>query len=109
VATFADYAQWEAARKARPEAPRAGPGPAPARERPRTKRLGYLEQREWDGMERAILDAETAAEACQRAAEDPVIASDPAALQARYAALAAARAEVERLYARWAELDARRA
>ena len=59
-------------------------------------------------MERAILDAETAVEACRRAAEDPAIASDPAALQDRYAALETARAEVDRLYARWAELEAKR-
>jgi len=41
----------------------------------------------------------------RKAAEDPAIASDPAALQARYVALEAARAEVDRLYARWAELE----
>ena len=80
---------------------------AAPRARPRTKRLGYLDQREWDGMERAILDAENAVEACRRAAEDPGIASDPAALQTRYAALEAARVLVDRLYARWAELEAK--
>ena len=69
---------------------------------------GCLDQREWDGMERAILDAEVAVETCQRAAEDPGVASDPAALQARYAALQAARALVDGLYARWAELEAER-
>jgi ATP-binding cassette subfamily F protein uup len=46
---------------------------------------------------------------CRRAAEDPAIASDPLALETRCAALEAARAEVDRLYARWAELEARRA
>src|SRR5436309_8462839 len=61
--TYADYAQWEASRGARATLPRsAGDAPAP-RERPRAKRLGYLEQREWDGMERAILDAESTADA----------------------------------------------
>ena len=85
------------------------PLPATPRERPRAKRLGYLEQREWDGMERAILDAESTANACYQAAEDPGIAADPAALQARHAALEAARAEVARLYARWAELEAKQA
>jgi len=108
--TYADYAQWETARIKRAPSPRAQAGTPPAVEpRPRTKRLGYLEQREWDGMERAVLDAETAAEACRRAAEDPGIAADPAALQARYAALEAARAEVARLYTRWAELEAKQA
>ena len=71
------------------------------------KKLAYLEQRELDTMEATILAAETALEASRRAAEDPGIASDPAALQARYAALEAARAEVDRLYARWSELVAK--
>ena len=108
--TYADYAQWEAARIKRVPSPRAPAGATPAlAPRLRPKRLGYLEQREWEGMERAILDAETTAEACRRAAEDAGIAADPAALQARYAALEAARAEVARLYDRWAELEAKQA
>src|SRR6185295_7674470 len=109
TSTFADYSQWEAAREAVAPVPRKPSERAPERERPRSKRLPYLEQREWDGMEQAILDAEGALEAAQRAADDPAIASDPAALQARYAALEAARAEVDRLYARWAELEAKQA
>jgi ATP-binding cassette subfamily F protein uup len=107
--TFADYGQWEAARSARPRPAAEAPGPAPARERSRPRRLGYQEQREWAGMEAAIVAAEDAVETCRKAAEDPAIASDPVALQTRYAALDAARAEVDRLYARWAELEARRA
>jgi len=111
--TFADYAQWEAARRTASRKGGAPPLTLPSPQRgegergkPR-KKLGYLEQRELDTMEATILEAETAWEACQRAAEDPAIASDPAALQARYAALEAARAEVDRLYARWAELTAK--
>jgi ABC transport system ATP-binding/permease protein len=101
--TFADYAQWEAARATRPRETRE---PAtPSRERQRTKRLGYHEQRDWERMEDAIVEAEEAVKACRRAAEDPAIAADAAALQERYAALDAARAEVDRLYARWAELE----
>jgi ATP-binding cassette subfamily F protein uup len=113
AAVFADLDQWEAARD-RSSAARSARGaaparetPPPARERPRTRRLGYLEQREWDGMERAILDAESTVDACRRAVEDPSVASDAAALQARYAALEAAEAAVECLYARWAELEAK--
>jgi len=110
AATFADYAQWEAARRAAPPpAARPAPAPPPARERARPRRLGYLEQREWDGMEAAILDAERVVQARQHEAEDPAIASDPSRLQDRYAALEAARAEVNRLYARWAELEAKQA
>jgi ABC transport system ATP-binding/permease protein len=118
---FADYAQWEAARASsrKPEGPLATVPlatvplslPSPRRGEGEKgkgrKRLGYLEQRELDTMEATILAAETESEACRRAAEDPAIASDPAALQARYAALEAARAEVDRLYARWGELTAK--
>ncbi len=103
--TFADYTQWEAVRAARLPPPRAA-ALAP-RPRPRAKRLGYLDRREWDGMEQAILEAERAVEACRRAADDPSIASDAEALRTRYAALEAARARVDQLYARWAELEAK--
>jgi ATP-binding cassette subfamily F protein uup len=103
--TFADYAQWEAAREATPREATTATRATSVRERQRTKRLGYLEQREWSGMERAILDAETAVQTCVRATEDPAVASDPVALQERFAALDAARAGVDRLYARWAELE----
>jgi len=109
TATFADYAQWEAVQSAAEPAPRQATERASARERPRPKRLGYREQREWDGMERAILAAERAVEARQREVDDPAIASDPTALQTRYAALGAAQADVNRLYARWAELEAKQA
>jgi ATP-binding cassette subfamily F protein uup len=114
--TFADYAQWDVARLAgarKSGAPPLTTGPLtlPSPQRGEggkgkaRRKLGYLEQRELDTMEATILEAETALDACRRAAEDPAIASDPAALQARYAALDAARAEVDRLYARWAELE----
>jgi ABC transport system ATP-binding/permease protein len=109
VATFADYAQWEAARAATAPPPRKPADRAPPRERERPRRLGYLEQREWDAMEGAILDAEAVVATCRQALEDPAVASDPDALQRRAAALEAAQAEVDRLYARWAELDAKRA
>ena len=105
VSTFADYAQWEDARGAgvKPSSPVAAT--AAPRERRRAKRLSYLERREWEGMERAIHAAEAAAEARRNEAGDPAIASNPSALQERPAALAAAEIEVNRLYARWAELE----
>ncbi len=110
TATFADYSQWEATRAAAAAEPRqAPPERAADAQRQRPKRLGYREQREWDGMEQAILDAERAVEACQRDVDDPAIASDPTALQQRYAALEAARTDVDRLYTRWAELEAKQA
>ena len=110
---YADVAQWEAAREDREAADREAqapaPRPAPAAPPPRVarglKRLTYQEQREWEQMEETILAAETALTECQAAVEDPAVASDPAALRARWGALESARAEVARLYARWAELE----
>jgi ATP-binding cassette subfamily F protein uup len=56
-------------------------------------------------MEQTILAAEQRVAACEAAAGDPAIASDAAVLHKRYGELEAARAEVARLYARWAELE----
>ena len=72
------------------------------------RKLPYLEQREWDGMEAAIAVAEADVETRNAAAHDPAISRDAAELARRLAALAAAQTEVERLYARWAELEAKR-
>ncbi len=111
VETFADYGQWERAKRERRSGPRPLALPAPPLggegKTGKTRRRGYLEQREWDGMEAAILQAEAAVVTCRQAAEDPAVVSEAATLRARYAALDAAQAEVDRLYARWAELEAR--
>jgi ATP-binding cassette subfamily F protein uup len=106
---FADYAQWEAQRRTRPAAA-AKPKPAapPPAQKPATRRLTWAEQREWDGMEEAILAAEAKLAACQAAASDPAVATRPDELAARCAALQAAQDEADRLYARWAELEAKR-
>jgi ATP-binding cassette subfamily F protein uup len=102
---FADYPQWELAREEAPK--QKAEAPAPKREASKSKRLSYLEQRELDAMEATLLDAEARLATAQQRTEDPAIASDANELQARYAALAAAQAEVDRLYARWAELEAK--
>jgi ABC transport system ATP-binding/permease protein len=113
---FADYAQWEAAQGRT----RGGDRPAPAsRSRShgdgdkttspvKRKGLTYREQQEWDKMEQTIAKAEATVAACQTAASDPAIASAAEALRTRYAALAIAQAEVDRLYSRWAQLEEKR-
>lgn len=108
---FADYAQWEAAqvRKASPES--RPPLPRDRATKPsssKRKGFSYNEQKEWDQIEAKILASEEIAAACQTAVNDPAIVSSADVLQERYAALHAAQAEVERLYARWAELDEKR-
>lgn len=108
---FADYDQWESAqgrttaedRTSQSSKERSAPGG-----RSKRKGLSYKEQKEWDQIEAKILEAEARVAACHAAASDPSIASSAADLQERYAALHAAQADVERLYARWAELGEKR-
>jgi ATP-binding cassette subfamily F protein uup len=105
---FADYTQWEAARSAAPSPkPSASKPVASAKAAKEAKRLTYKEQKEWEQMEAKILETEDRLAAAQAAVEDPTVASDPKALQERCAALETARKDVERLYARWAELEAK--
>ncbi len=110
---YADFAQWEIAQRvgkaggaaaASESRPAASAAPAPA-ERP--KRLGSLEQREWGQMEALILEAEARLESCRLAAADPAVASDHRVLADRLKDHTSTQAEVEALYARWAELEAK--
>lgn len=109
---FADYAQWEAvqeriAAEIRPS--RRVKESSASGGRSKRKGFSYKEQQEWDQIETKIQAAEQYVATCQAAANDPAVASSSADLQERYVALQAAQAEVERLYSRWAELDAKHA
>jgi ATP-binding cassette subfamily F protein uup len=111
---FANYQQWEDAQRrqaaaAEKPASTARPSTTSATTSASTgiKRLSYTEKREWAQMEATILAAEQALEACRVAAEDPSVAADAVVLHERYTALRAAQEQVDRLYARWAELEAK--
>jgi len=81
------------------------PAPAPVAVEPtRQKRLGYQAQRELDGMEAAIEAAEARRAAAEAELLRPEVYSDGRRAADAQAALATATAEVDRLYARWAEL-----
>ena len=71
----------------------------------KSKKLSYKEQKEYERMEKRILDAETDCEACRVKVEEPAVASDHLRLQEAYETLKDAERKVERLYARWAELE----
>jgi ATP-binding cassette subfamily F protein uup len=58
-------------------------------------------------MEATVHAAEERLAAATAAAHDPSIAADAPTLQQRFADLTAAQADVDRLYARWAELESR--
>ncbi|SME93416.1 ABC-F family ATP-binding cassette domain-containing protein [Pseudobacteriovorax antillogorgiicola] len=105
---FADYEQWErelqglkkplkksaTKDKSKPKAPLK-----------KKVKLSYMEQREYDQMEGLILDAEQNLEAATARVEDPELASNAHEMQKAYESLQTAQAEVDRLYARWTELE----
>jgi len=113
ITSFAGLDQWEEWHRAQSAAARAprgassggGASNTPA---PRTKKLSFKLQREWETIEGLIAETEAKAGALEAESQRPEIASDGARLVALADELAAARAEVEGLYARWAELEALR-
>jgi ATP-binding cassette subfamily F protein uup len=63
---FADYDQWEANRRPPPSPKKLAPRPSTTKAPPSgPRRLSYLEQREWAGMEAAVLDAEAREQLCR--------------------------------------------
>jgi len=85
-----------------PRAPKLG---AP-RVKTAPRKLTFNETRELAAIEGAIADAETRVRELEIAIADPVVFSDWARVQETTAELESQRAEVERLFARWQELDA---
>jgi ATP-binding cassette subfamily F protein uup len=108
VQRYADYDQWQADRRTARAPKKSKPATTErTAHRPKAKRLTYLEQREWDGMEERVIAAEARVAEGRSRAEDPSIATDAAALQERMHTLDEAEREVDRLYERWAELEAK--
>jgi ATP-binding cassette subfamily F protein uup len=68
-------------------------------------KLSYKLQRELDGMEERILEAESRLEELNARLAAPEIQSDGAALQSLCLTMEEAGREVEALYARWEELE----
>lgn len=111
---FADLEQWEKDLKGlkarlRKEATEGAKVEGAPKERlsRSSKRLSYLEQREFDRIEADIQSAEQDISAKEAAIQDPSMMSDANRLAEAYEALEAAQSKVERLYARWAELEAK--
>ncbi|HKI31348.1 MAG TPA: ABC-F family ATP-binding cassette domain-containing protein [Gemmataceae bacterium] len=110
-APYGSIAQWLAAYE-RATAEAAKPVPAAATTRPapappKARKLSYREQQEMEGMEAAILAAEETV-AARQAEVDRAAAVGHVALAEACRALEEAQREVERLYVRWQELEAKR-
>jgi ATP-binding cassette subfamily F protein uup len=111
---FASLSQWELAQEEEAERGRAAArsqiearAPATARTgpKPAAKRLKWNEQRELDGMEAAIAAAEAKVTELQKQVADPHVMRDRAKMHEACTLLGNAQQEVERLYARWSELE----
>ena len=69
------------------------------------KGLSYHEKQEFAGMEEKLFAAEERVDALQAQLDDPAVAADHEKLNATYEAHREAQAELDRLFARWEELE----
>jgi ATP-binding cassette subfamily F protein uup len=114
---FADYLQWEAwrderRRGAKQEAvaqetdvrePELTAASVPNGGAPR-KKLSYMEQREYDGIEARIEEADVRLRAAQERVQSPEVVSDSKALMDALAEMERAKADHDAVYERWVEL-----
>jgi len=100
--TFHTAQQSAESAKDRPRGGGAKPSTAPAKKR----KLSFKDQRDFDTIEARIVEAEGKVTTLEGELAHPNVVSDAARLVTLAAEAAAARADVERLYARWAELGA---
>ena len=112
---FADYSQWETWQESQREEKEKVKFPeltAPSRITPDSassavlkRKLSYKESRELEGMEQRIAQAEQELHNLHEALQNPAITSDGPRLHSASLQLDEARKTVDRLYARWAELE----
>jgi ATP-binding cassette subfamily F protein uup len=111
---YADLSQWEAAQERAEKEQKAAAKPSPkatasdATKPSAIKRLTYMEQRELEQMESAIMGAEEQLHAAQAQMEDPAVLADHVKLREVCTKVDEAQQQVSRLYARWEELEARK-
>jgi ATP-binding cassette subfamily F protein uup len=108
--TFADYSQWEDWKGS--ESGYAMNQQAAANSSQKTavsittgkKKLSYLEQREYDGIEALVDKADARMAAAHDRLADPAVATNATALTEALAEMEAAQHEHDAVYERWAEL-----
>ncbi len=107
---FSDYSQWQDWAESR--AAREKPAPversaAPPVQRPATRRLSYMEAREYETIEQRIAEAEQVLAATRARLEDPEVLRDGRLLHQLSQEIEQAQQSVDVLYARWADLAER--
>jgi ATP-binding cassette subfamily F protein uup len=111
--SFADYSQWESWQAGRRESSRIRAekkeipllGTAAVKPTPARRKLAYLEAREYATIEQRIAEAEQALQAKRAQLEDPAIVSDGPRLITVNEEMEAVQKTVDKLYARWSELE----
>jgi len=108
---FADYDQWlamlqERDRKEEQKAPAAAKDKPVAK--PKTGKLSYMDQREYDQMEAAILAAETRLGELEALMASPEVVANPTQLQRYWQEQQELQEKTEQLYNRWDELERRK-
>jgi ATP-binding cassette subfamily F protein uup len=109
---FADYSQWDVWQRSQQRGttnlssgtkrpPAAGEGQATNAK----KKLSYHEVRELETIEERIAGADKNLEVRRNALEDPAVTGDPSRLKAACIEMDEAQNTLDRLYARWAELE----
>ncbi len=113
VRLYADYEQWLAdmrnlqRREGATEKVNAGKRRKKPHPESAGPRLSYLDQREYEGIEEKIAEAEAVVVRAAARLEEPESGADADHLAACWQELEAAKAEVDRLYSRWEELEAK--
>jgi ABC transport system ATP-binding/permease protein len=109
---FADYSQWEVWQRAQQKGTTnvsSGTRRSAADERAQPassrRKLSYHEVRELETIEERIAEADKKLETGRTALEDPAVTSDSERLKAACIEMNEAQNSLDRLYARWAELE----
>jgi ABC transport system ATP-binding/permease protein len=115
IERFADYSQWDVWQESQQKESDKADFPAPVARLQRApeaapqpeakKKLSYKETRELESIEQRIAEAEQELHVRQAALQDSAIVSDGPRLHRASLQLDEARKTVDKLYARWSELD----
>jgi len=106
VIYFSDYEQWHTACRVSDKPEKKVPAGKKAKKEKKTPgRLSYMDQREYDGMEERIQQAEEEEQELLRIMDDPATATHPEKLADCWEKLEDIRRTIHKLYTRWDELE----
>jgi ATP-binding cassette subfamily F protein uup len=103
---FSDYSQWEAHKRSPPKIKESTASPAiTTLQKQQQKKLSYLEEKELQGIEKRIEEAEVKIAQLQKELDDPATYVDSGKSLELYRLLGEAQKQLERLFDRWTYLD----